>query len=99
MERFLDNACDDEYLLRTVSFIVGVFGGCRIGDLVAMSVDDVEDRGSVLVVQIPDRKTHEPRTFTIINGSNSVPAINVFRKYRKLRTEKISSITRIQILE
>lgn len=90
MERFLDNASDDEYLLLKVIFIVGIFGGCRIGELVAMSVDDVEDRGTVLVVQIPDTKTHKPRTFTIINGSNSVSAIDVFRKYRKLRPEKIS---------
>ncbi|KAJ3659528.1 hypothetical protein Zmor_011212 [Zophobas morio] len=57
MERFLDNASDDVYLLQKVIFVVGVFGGCRMGELVAMSVDDVEDRGSVLVVQIPDTKT------------------------------------------
>ncbi|XP_063925239.1 uncharacterized protein LOC135139081 isoform X1 [Zophobas morio] len=76
MERFLDNASDDEYLLQKVIFVVGVFGGCRMGELVAMSVDDVEDRGSGLVVQIPDTKTHKPRTFTI-NGSNSVPAIDI----------------------
>ncbi|KAJ3643905.1 hypothetical protein Zmor_026587 [Zophobas morio] len=57
MERFLDNASDDEYLLQKVIFVVGVVRGCRMGELVAMSVDDVEDRGSVLVVQIPDTKT------------------------------------------
>ena len=60
MERFLDNASDDEYLLQKVIFIVGVFGGCRIGE------------------------------FIIISGSNSVPAIDVFRKYRILRSETIS---------
>ena len=40
-------------------FIVAIFGGRRIGELVAMSVDDVEDRGSVLVIQIPGPKTHK----------------------------------------
>ncbi|EFA08433.1 hypothetical protein TcasGA2_TC006080 [Tribolium castaneum] len=54
-----------------------------------MSVDDVDDRGNVIVVNIPDTKTYKPRTFTIINGSNSIPAIEVFRKYRKLRPESI----------
>ncbi|EEZ99031.1 hypothetical protein TcasGA2_TC004905 [Tribolium castaneum] len=53
-----------------------------------MSVDDVHDRGNVIVVNIPDTKTYKPRTFTI-NGSNSIPAIDVFRKYRKLRLESI----------
>ncbi|EFA12852.1 hypothetical protein TcasGA2_TC000149 [Tribolium castaneum] len=86
---FLDTASDDEYLLQKVVLIVGVFGGCRIGELVAMSVDDVDDRGNVIVVNIPDTKTYKPRTFTIINGSNSIPAIDVFRKYRKLRPESV----------
>ncbi|XP_064212473.1 uncharacterized protein LOC135265978 [Tribolium castaneum] len=88
MEKFLDTVSYDEYLLQKVVLIVGVFGGCRIGELVAMSVDDVHDRGNVIVVNIPDTKTYKPRTFTI-NGSNSIPAIDVFRKYRKLRLESI----------
>lgn len=89
MERFLDTASDDEYLLQKVVLIVGVFGGCRVGELVAMSVDDVDDRGNVIVVNIPDTKTYKPRTFTIINGSNCIYAIDVFRKYRKLRPDSI----------
>jgi integrase len=52
MERFLDTASDDKYLLLVL--IVGVFGGCRIGELVSMLVDHVDDRGSVIVVEIPD---------------------------------------------
>ncbi|RZC34103.1 Phage integrase domain containing protein [Asbolus verrucosus] len=55
-----------------------------------MQVDDVDDRGSVIVVEIPDTKTHKPRTFSIINGSNTVHTIDVFRKYRMLRLENIS---------
>ncbi|RZC37261.1 Phage integrase domain containing protein [Asbolus verrucosus] len=89
LERFLETASDDEYLLLKVVLIVRVFGGWRIGKLVSMLVDDVDDRGSVIVVEIPDRKTHKPRTFTIINGSNTVHAIDVFRKYRMLRSENI----------
>ena len=69
---------------------MGVFGRCRIGELVVMSVDDVEDKGGILVVEIPDTKTHKPRTFTIIRGSISIPAIDVFQKYKILRPENIS---------
>jgi integrase len=83
MERFLDTASDDEYLLLKLVLIVGVFGGCRIGV-------HVDDRGSVIVVEILNTKTHKPRTFTIINGNNTVHAINVFRKYKMLRPESIS---------
>jgi integrase len=36
MERFLDTASDDEYLLLKLVLIVGVFGGCRIGEFVSM---------------------------------------------------------------
>ncbi|EFA07746.1 hypothetical protein TcasGA2_TC002226 [Tribolium castaneum] len=55
-----------------------------------MSVDDIEDRGNVLVVQIPDTKTYNKRIFTIVNGGNSVRAIDVFRQYRSLKPKKIS---------
>jgi integrase len=88
MERFLDTASDDKYLLLVL--IVGVFGGCRIGELVSMLVDHVDDRGRVIVVEILNTKTHKPRTFTIINGNNTVHAIDVFRKYKMLRPENIS---------
>jgi len=44
---------------------VGVAGGTRIGELVNMSVDDVENRTNVLVVQIPDSKTYKKRVFLL----------------------------------
>jgi integrase len=69
---------------------MGVAGGCRIGELVSMSVDDVDDRGNVLVVQIPDTKTYRPRVFTVVDGGNRVHSIDVFRKYKNLRPEKVT---------
>lgn len=53
-------------------------------ELVAMSVDNVDDTDNIF-----DTKTYKLRTFVIINGSNSIPAFDVFRKYRKLRPESI----------
>lgn len=69
---------------------MGVAGGCRIGELVAMTLDDVDDRGSVLVVQIPDTKTYKKRVSTVVNGTNKVSAIDVFRKYQKLRPSNVA---------
>ncbi|KAJ8915477.1 hypothetical protein NQ315_003240 [Exocentrus adspersus] len=80
LEKFLDTAPDINYLLLKIVLIMGVSGGCRIGELVAMSVDNIEDRGNVLVITIPDTKTYKERIFTVVNGSNVIRAIDVFRK-------------------
>jgi integrase len=40
---------------------MGIAGGCRVGELVNMKIDDVDDRGNVLVVTLPDTKTNKPR--------------------------------------
>ena len=69
---------------------MGIAGGCGIGEPVSMSVDEIDDRGSVFVVQIPNTKTYKKRVFTAVNGGNSVNALNVFRKYRRLRPVKVS---------
>ncbi|KAJ3661861.1 hypothetical protein Zmor_006240 [Zophobas morio] len=72
LEKFLDTAANELYLLLKVVASMGIAGGCRIGELVSMSVDDIGDRGSVLVVQIPDTKTYKKRVFTVVNGGNSI---------------------------
>ncbi|XP_045462723.1 uncharacterized protein LOC123672598 [Harmonia axyridis] len=79
-EYFLDAAPDEQYLLIGVVFIMGVAGGCRIGELVTMSV---------LVIQIPDRKTYKKRVFTVVNGTNKIAALDIFRNYRNLRPSKV----------
>lgn len=89
VEKFLDTAPDDKYLLLKVALIMGVSGGCRICELVAMSTNNVDDRGSVLVVKIPDTKTYKERIFTVVNGSNNINAIDVFQKYKKLRPQNV----------
>ncbi|KAJ8910999.1 hypothetical protein NQ315_011264 [Exocentrus adspersus] len=89
LEKFLDTAPDINYLLLKIVLIMGVSGGCRIGELVAMPVDNIEDRGNVLVVTIPDTKSYKERIFTVVNGSNVIRAIDVFRKYVELRPRNV----------
>lgn len=67
--------------------ILGVSGACRREELLKMMVDDVEDTGSVLIVKIPDSKTHSERTFTVTNPEY----IDIFRKYMVLRPPHTSS--------
>ena len=42
-----------------------IAGGCKIGELVSMSVEDIDDRGTVLVVQIPDTKTYKKQKWML----------------------------------
>lgn len=49
-----------------------------------MSVNDIEDRGSVLVITIPKTKTNKKRIFTIVDD-DVVSALVVYKKYAALR--------------
>lgn len=52
-----------------------------------MTLDDIEDLGSILIVKIPDSKTHSERTFTVSNAEY----IDIYRKYKSLRPSHASS--------
>lgn len=67
-----------------VALIMGVAGACRKDELLKMKLDDVNDKENVLIVQVPDTKTHTSRTFTITNGLSNW--LSVYRKYIQLRT-------------
>ncbi|XP_031338472.1 uncharacterized protein LOC116177141 [Photinus pyralis] len=55
--KFLRQAPNHEYLLVKVALIFGIYGGCRRQELCDMLISDVEDRGEVIVVTIPQTKT------------------------------------------
>lgn len=67
--------------------ILGISGACRREELVKMTIDDIEDVGSVLIVKIPDSKTYSERTFTVSNAKY----IEIYRKYTALRPQTPSS--------
>ncbi|KAJ8953211.1 hypothetical protein NQ317_000030, partial [Molorchus minor] len=48
---------------RKVGLILGIAGACRTDELVNLTVDDIEDVGSSLIVKIPNTKTKIPRIF------------------------------------
>lgn len=49
-----------------------------------LSVNDIEDRGSVLVVTIPKTKTNKKRVLTILDD-DAISALAVYKKYAALR--------------
>src|SRR3978361_2388515 len=85
--KFLEEADDGTYLLMKVVLIFGISGACRREELMKMSLDDIEDLDSVLVLTVPDSKTHSERTFTISN----LEYIKMYRKYRAVRPPHATS--------
>lgn len=63
---------------------MGVFGGLRRGELVKMTTDDIEDRGSVILVKVSVSKTSTLKHFTIIDEEN-INALSLVRQYASLR--------------
>ncbi|KAJ8975867.1 hypothetical protein NQ317_009652 [Molorchus minor] len=59
-------APDDKYLMFKVVAVMGILGACRREELWQMSLNNIEDLGNTLVVNIPNSKTRVSRTFTII---------------------------------
>ncbi|KAJ8974768.1 hypothetical protein NQ317_007318 [Molorchus minor] len=60
------NVDDKEFLMIKVGLILGIAGACRTDELVNLTVDDIEDVGSSLIVKIPNTKTKIPRIFVVI---------------------------------
>lgn len=49
--------------------------------MVKMKTADIEDKGNIIIVNIPDSKTRKVRTFTVIGENN----LNIYRRYTALR--------------
>ena len=54
-----------------------------------MTIDDIEDKGSILINKIPDSKTRISRT-VVVNDAiiNEVNVLDIYRKYAALRSPK-----------
>ena len=59
---------------------MSITGACRTAELVDMRIGHIEDRGSVLVVNIPDTKTKKPRVLTIVGDeSKNIRYLQLYR--------------------
>ncbi|KAJ8975260.1 hypothetical protein NQ317_012476, partial [Molorchus minor] len=87
IDRFLSSADDKEFLMIKVFQLLswmnsGIAGACRTDELVNLTVDDIEDVGSSLIVKITNTKTKIPRIFVVTDVGNM---LELFRKYLSLR--------------
>ncbi|XP_074038703.1 uncharacterized protein [Leptinotarsa decemlineata] len=86
--RFLKDAPNDIHLLHRVVLIMGYFGGCRSQELLNMKISDIEDRDSVMVVNVPESKTGVSKKFTVVD-EKEFSALPLLRFYRSLRPKGI----------
>jgi integrase len=73
-----------------VTLIMGMAGACRMDELRNMTVEDIEEKDSVLLVRIPFTKTDKPRSFVVADGGDdSFNAVEIYKKYASLRPAKV----------
>ena len=86
INKFMVEAPNDKYLMLKVVMIMGVAGACRREELVKMTINDIEDKGAVVIVNLPNTKTNITRSFTITkNKQDNVDFVEIFRKYVEVR--------------
>uniref|UniRef100_A0A6P7F1Y2 Uncharacterized protein LOC114325464 n=1 Tax=Diabrotica virgifera virgifera TaxID=50390 RepID=A0A6P7F1Y2_DIAVI len=86
-DKFLFEAPDKLYLGLKIVLLIGVTGACRCDEMVKMKTVDIEDKENVIIIKIPDSKTRQIRSFTIIIGQNY---IKLYKKYASLRPENFT---------
>lgn len=96
VEQFLKKAPNHFFLMKKVVLIIGISGACRRDELTQMRVEDIDDKGDVLIIKILKSKNYKSRTFTITNDNESdIDYLQLFRDYLKLRPVNIASTGRL----
>ncbi|KAJ8980455.1 hypothetical protein NQ317_007651 [Molorchus minor] len=85
-------APDDKYLMFKVVAVMCILGACHREELCQMSLNNIEDLGNTLVVNIPDIKTRVSRTFSIITETY----IDLYRKSVSLLADSGSNLCTIK---
>lgn len=85
LDTYLTEADDNEHLMIKVVLILGIAGACRIDELTNLSIDDIEDTGSSLIIKIPNTKNQLPRTFIVTDSDKNIHMLDIYHKYAALR--------------
>ncbi|XP_074034595.1 tyrosine recombinase XerC-like [Leptinotarsa decemlineata] len=80
--KFIQEAPDEKFLLTKVILIFGLAGALRRDELYKLKLYDIEDLGTILIVNVHDTKTKISRKFTITEH------LELYRKYKALRPQK-----------
>ncbi|KAJ8910212.1 hypothetical protein NQ315_014503 [Exocentrus adspersus] len=75
-----------------VGMIFGVAGACRREELYNLKIEDIEESDRIMIVKLPQTKTHIQRSFVIINEPNEkVDHMDIYHKYLNLRPSNAKS--------
>lgn len=85
VETFISEAPDGLFLMIKVALIIGVSGACRREELCALTVDDIQETGSSLLLTIRNRTTQTVRKFTIQDKDRHQSYLAYIKKYAALR--------------
>ena len=69
-----------------VAIILGITGACRRNELYQLTVENITDKNTHLIVDILDTKTHIDRTFTVNN-----PFREIIVTYMRLRPSNVTT--------
>lgn len=86
VERFINEAPNEKYLMIKVATIFGLFGACRREELCNLLMEDIEVMHQSLVIQVPNTKTKISRSFCIVGKYY----VDYYRMYAALRPSAIS---------
>ncbi|KAF2883168.1 hypothetical protein ILUMI_23004 [Ignelater luminosus] len=91
--KFLEDAPDKHFLTHKVALIFGIAGALRREELYKMTLEDINVTGTVLIITIPDSKTHIQRRFTVIaeTTQKNLNLIEIYRKYKAQRPKNVKS--------
>ncbi|KAF7997160.1 hypothetical protein HCN44_005437 [Aphidius gifuensis] len=81
VEKFLNEAPDNKYLIPKVALIFGICGGCNRDELSYLTIDDIDDDGTMILVKVGKPKDSQYRKFTITDNK----FYNIYKKYAILR--------------
>ncbi|RZC36074.1 Phage integrase domain containing protein [Asbolus verrucosus] len=82
--KFLNDASNESYLFMKVALIFALNGAMRGEELRSLTLNDIEENESVIVVTLRNTKTKKKRVFTITSEANG---IELYLKYRKLKPQ------------
>lgn len=86
IDTFISKAPDERFLMIKVALIIGVSGACRREELCALTIDNIEDTDSSLIVTIQEPTTKIIRKFTIHDNHERKQSYLAFiKKYAALR--------------
>lgn len=78
-------APDEVYLMIKVCTIFALAGALRRSELMNITLDDIQDKGNLIVVKISDSKNHSSRSFILSEEINNGTFLMLYRKYANLR--------------